>query len=54
MKPSRLLLIWLGVLLGLGILLGALKALGVGVPESFDAIGWGLLLALLLLAALDA
>ncbi|NVZ67505.1 DUF58 domain-containing protein, partial [Pseudomonas gingeri] len=39
---------------GLGILLGVLKALAVGVPESLDAIGWGLLLALLLLAVLDA
>ncbi|UUQ63677.1 DUF58 domain-containing protein [Pseudomonas fuscovaginae UPB0736] len=54
MKPSRLLLAWLGALLGLGVLLGALKALNVGLPDSLDSIGWGLLLALLLLAALDA
>ncbi|WP_416772208.1 DUF58 domain-containing protein [Pseudomonas sp. RHF3.3-3] len=54
MKPSRLLLTWLGVLLGLGILLGSLKALAVELPESLDSIGWGLLLALLLLASLDA
>ncbi|WP_419736745.1 DUF58 domain-containing protein [Pseudomonas sp. COR18] len=54
MKPSRLLLTWLGVLLGLGILLGSLKALALELPESLDSIGWGLLLALLLLASLDA
>ncbi len=54
MKPSRLLLIWLGALLGLGIFLGALKALSADLPESLEAISWGLLLALLLLAAVDA
>ncbi|WP_017906012.1 DUF58 domain-containing protein [Pseudomonas asplenii] len=54
MKPSRLLLAWLGVLLGLGILLGSLRALDIELPDSLDSIGWGLLLALLLLASLDA
>ena len=54
MKPSRLLLIWLTVLLGLGIVLGSLHALAVQVPASLDAILWGLLLALLILALSDA
>ncbi|CAD5200510.1 DUF58 domain-containing protein [Pseudomonas sp. FEN] len=53
MRPSRLLLIWLGALFGLGIGLGTLKALGVELPERLGAIGWGLLLALLLLSLLD-
>ncbi|NWB94752.1 DUF58 domain-containing protein [Pseudomonas gingeri] len=53
MRPSRLLLIWLGVLLGLGILLGTLRALGIELPERLGAITWGLLLALLLLSLLD-
>ncbi|TWC20450.1 MULTISPECIES: DUF58 domain-containing protein [unclassified Pseudomonas] len=54
MKPSRLLLIWLAVLLALGIALGTLQALGVGVPSSLVSINWGLQLALLALALLDA
>lgn len=54
MRPTRLLLIWLGVLLGLGILLGALMALQVKVPDTLHSVTWGLLLALLLLALLDA
>lgn len=54
MKPSRLLLIWLAVLLALGIVLGALRALGVAVPVALLSIHWGLLLALLALAILDA
>ncbi|WP_248767804.1 DUF58 domain-containing protein [Pseudomonas sp. MWU12-2345] len=53
MRPSRLLLIWLGVLLALGIGLGTLRALGVELPERLGSIGWGLLLALLLLSLLD-
>jgi uncharacterized protein (DUF58 family) len=52
-KPSRLLLIWLGVLFALGTALGTFKALGIGLPEKLDAIAWGLLLALLIVAALD-
>ncbi|MCX7077818.1 MAG: DUF58 domain-containing protein [Pseudomonas sp.] len=54
MKPTRLLLIWLGVLLGIGIVLGSFRALGVDVAQNIQSIGWGLLLALLLLAMLDA
>lgn len=54
MKPTRLLLIWLGVLLGLNILLGAAQALQLPVPDSLHSVAWGLLLALLLLALLDA
>ena len=54
MKPSRLLLIWLAVLLTIGIVLGALRALGFAVPSTVLSINWGLLLALLALALLDA
>lgn len=54
MKPTRLLLNWLGVLLGLGILLGTAAALQFKVPDTLHSIAWGLLLALLLLALLDA
>lgn len=54
MKPSRLLLIWLALLLALGIVLGALRALGVTVPATLLSINWGLLLAVLALALLDA
>ncbi|WP_226475586.1 DUF58 domain-containing protein [Pseudomonas sp. MWU16-30323] len=54
MRPTRLLLIWLGVLLGLSVLLGALGALQIKVPDTLHAVTWGLLLALLLLALLDA
>jgi uncharacterized protein (DUF58 family) len=53
-KPSRLLLLWLGVLLAIGIVLGALQALDVALPASVSRINWGLLLALLALALLDA
>lgn len=54
MKPSRLLLIWLATLLAIGILMGALRALGITLPSSLSPINWGLLLALLTLAILDA
>lgn len=54
MKPSRLLLIWLALLLVIGIVLGALRALEFAVPPSLLSINWGLLLALLALAELDA
>lgn len=54
MKPTRLLLIWLSVLLGLNILLGTAAALQLKVPGTLHSIAWGLLLALLLLALLDA
>ncbi|MEO8491401.1 DUF58 domain-containing protein [Pseudomonas sp.] len=53
MKPTRLLLSWLGVLLGLNILLGAATALQLKVPGILHSVAWGLLLALLLLALLD-
>ncbi|MBV4452385.1 MULTISPECIES: DUF58 domain-containing protein [Pseudomonas] len=54
MKPTRLLLNWLGVLLGLNILLGTAAALQFKVPDTLNSVAWGLLLALLLLAMLDA
>ncbi|WP_085647285.1 MULTISPECIES: DUF58 domain-containing protein [unclassified Pseudomonas] len=54
MKPSRLLLIWLTILLAIGIVLGALQALDVEVPSSLLSINWGLLLALFALSLLDA
>ena len=54
MKPSKLLLIWLAVLLAIGIVLGAWRALDVAVPSSLLSINWGLLLAVLALAMLDA
>jgi uncharacterized protein (DUF58 family) len=54
MKPTRLLLNWLGVLLGVGILLRTASALQFKVPDTLHSIAWGLLLALLLLALLDA
>ena len=54
MKPSRLLLIWLTSLLTIGIVLGSLQALELAMPASVMQINWGLLLALLVLALLDA
>ena len=54
MKPSRLLLIWLAILLAIGIVLGALQALDIEVPSSLLSINWGLLLALFALSLLDA
>ncbi|MNX78472.1 hypothetical protein D3C86_1100660 [compost metagenome] len=54
MKPSRLLLIWLAILLVIGIVLGTLRALDTVIPASLPSIHWGLLLALLALAILDA
>lgn len=54
MKPSRLLLIWLTLLLLIGIVLGTLRALEIEIPASLISINWGLLLALLALAVLDA
>lgn len=54
MKPTRLLLTWLSVLLALNLLLGTSVALQFKVPNALHAIAWGLLLALLLLAILDA
>ena len=54
MKPSRLLLSWVAALLVIGIALGTLQALEISVPASLISINWGLLLALLALALLDA
>ncbi|WP_434709711.1 DUF58 domain-containing protein [Pseudomonas sp. R1-1] len=54
MKPSGLLLGWVAALLVIGIALGTLQALEVSVPASLISINWGLLLALLALALLDA
>lgn len=54
MKPTRLLLSWLSVLLGMNILLGAAAALQLKVPDTLHSVAWGLLLALLLLTLLDA
>ena len=54
MKPTRLLLTWLGALLGLSTSLGAAAALQFKVPGTLHSVMWGLLLALLLLAMLDA
>lgn len=54
MKPTRLLLNWLGALLGLSILLGTAAALQFKVPDTLHSVAWGLLLALLLLVMLDA
>lgn len=54
MKPSRLLLGWVATLLVIGIVVGTLQALEVTIPTSLKAINWGLLLALLTLAVLDA
>jgi len=53
-KPSRLLLIWLAILLAIGIVLGTLQALDVDLPASLLSINWGLLLALFALSLLDA
>ncbi|MBT2337974.1 MULTISPECIES: DUF58 domain-containing protein [Pseudomonas] len=54
MKPSRLLLIWLAVLLAASVLPGALRALGIAIAPTLLSINWGLMLALLALALLDA
>jgi len=53
-KPSRLMLSWLVILLACGIVLGTLRALEFAVSPNLSAINWGLLLALLALAILDA
>lgn len=54
MKPTRLLLLWLALLLMIGIVLGALRALEFSLPAYLSRINWGLLLALLALAIIDA
>lgn len=54
MKPTRLLLLWLALLLAVGIVLGTVRALGIDVAPNLLRINWALLLALLVLAALDS
>ena len=54
MKPSRLLLGLLGGLFAAAVLLGALPLLGIRLADSLMPLAWGLLLALLLMAAVDA
>ncbi|NWL79782.1 DUF58 domain-containing protein [Pseudomonas taiwanensis] len=53
MKPSRALLALVATLFGLALLLGALPALGVGLPGQLDLLWWGLLCALILLGLVD-
>ncbi|WP_314406909.1 DUF58 domain-containing protein [Pseudomonas kuykendallii] len=54
MKPSRRLLALVATLFAAALLLGALDALGVGVPASLHRLWWGALLALCAFAAVDA
>ncbi|HSX72148.1 MAG TPA: DUF58 domain-containing protein, partial [Pseudomonas sp.] len=54
MKPSRLFLGLLGGLLALAVVLGTLPLLDIKLPQSLQPLWWGLLLALLLIAGLDA
>lgn len=54
MKPSRTLLALIAALLGLAIVLGALHALAVKLPLRLDTLWWGVLLALLGIALVDA
>jgi uncharacterized protein (DUF58 family) len=54
LKPSRLLLCWLGGLMLLAVIVGALSALGIELPSKLSAVCWGLLLALVLLGLFDA
>jgi uncharacterized protein (DUF58 family) len=54
MKPSRLLLGLLGGLLAAAVLLGALPLRGIRPADHLMPLAWGLLLALLLIAAVDA
>ncbi len=53
-KPSRLFLAWLGALLVANLILGSVDALGLVLPAALQSIAWGMLLALVLLGALDA
>ncbi|TLX58401.1 DUF58 domain-containing protein [Stutzerimonas nosocomialis] len=54
MNPTRRLILLTAALLLLAVLLGALPALGVALPGVLDSLWWGLLLATLAVAALDA
>ncbi|MBA1230144.1 DUF58 domain-containing protein [Pseudomonas viridiflava] len=46
LKPSTLLLRWLGALLGVAVLLGVLNALGIDYPRQVDTLYWSAMLAL--------
>lgn len=54
MKPSRTLLWMLTAMLVLGVIVGSIQALGINLPALWQSLGWGLLLALLVAAAVDA
>ncbi|MDB6145678.1 MAG: hypothetical protein JWP80_4722, partial [Pseudomonas sp.] len=54
LRPSRLLLCWLGGLTVVAGLAGASTALGVELPAQLSAVCWGLLLALVVLGLFDA
>ncbi|WP_397451521.1 DUF58 domain-containing protein [Pseudomonas sp. NA-150] len=54
LKPSRLLLGWLGGLTAVALVVGTLGTLGVDLPTKLSAVCWGLLLALIVLSLLDA
>jgi len=54
LKPSRLLLGWLAVLVGVGVIVGTLTALGISLPGKLSTVCWGLLLSLVILSLLDA
>ncbi len=54
MKPSRALLALVATLFGLALLLGALPALGIGLPGQLGLLWWGLLCALFLLGLVDS
>ncbi len=53
-KPSRLLLAWAGALLLANLIMGSVDALGLLLPPVVQSVAWGMLLALVLLSALDA
>lgn len=54
LKPSIALLGWLGGLAGIALLLGVLSALAITVPDEVSTVFYGLLLAVLILALVDA
>ncbi|WP_447589826.1 DUF58 domain-containing protein [Aquipseudomonas campi] len=54
MKPSRILLALLGTLLVFAIVFGTLPLLRISLPATLPVLSWSLLLAVLLLAAIDA
>lgn len=54
LRPSTALIGWLGCLASVALLLGVLSSLAVNVPDEFNTIFGGLLLALLILALIDA